>query len=141
MVVEPQVVWMPGSVRTEIHLTAKQTGGAFCLVVDHPPAGWSLPAHRHRGAAETIHIVEGEFEIEIDGERSHFTPGHTVHVPSDAVHSGGNIGATLGRRIVMFSPAGMEQFFLDAGTPHQGADVDLANVLHAATRHGWEFVS
>jgi len=39
---------MPGGVRTEIHLAAEDTEGAFCLIVDHPPAGWSLPAHRHR---------------------------------------------------------------------------------------------
>jgi hypothetical protein len=57
MAAEPQVVWMPGGVRTEIHLRAEETGGAFCLLVDEPPAGWSLPPHRHRGVAETIHIV------------------------------------------------------------------------------------
>jgi len=64
---QPQVVWMPGGVRTEIHLTGADTGGAFCLLVDHPPAGWSLPAHIHEDAAETIHVIEGEFEMTIDG--------------------------------------------------------------------------
>ncbi len=61
---------MPGGVRTEIQLTGEDTGGAFCLLVDHPPAGWSLPPHRHHQEAETIHIVEGDFEMEIDGARS-----------------------------------------------------------------------
>ena len=72
---EIPVVWMPGGVRTEIHLTSEDTGGAFCLLVDQPPSGWSLPAHRHSNEAETIHIVEGDFVIEIDGERSRSVPG------------------------------------------------------------------
>jgi hypothetical protein len=51
---------MPGGVRTEIHLTGDDTGGAFCLLVDHPRAGWSLPPHVHDDAAETIHVIEGD---------------------------------------------------------------------------------
>jgi hypothetical protein len=42
---EPPVVWMPGGVRTEIQLTGADTDAAFCLLVDEPPAGWSLPPH------------------------------------------------------------------------------------------------
>lgn len=70
MSAESRVVWMSGGVRTEIHLDSTQTAGAFCLLVDHPPVGWSLPAHRHRNEAETIHIVEGEFEMDVNGQRS-----------------------------------------------------------------------
>jgi anti-sigma factor ChrR (cupin superfamily) len=62
-----RVVWMPGGVRTEVRLTAEDTDGALCLLVDHPPAGWLLPGHIHHNEAETIHIVEGSFEMTIDG--------------------------------------------------------------------------
>src|SRR4051812_11783022 len=105
----PRTVWMPGGVRTEVHLGGEETGGAFCLLVDQPPAGWSLPPHLHRGAAETIHVVEGEFEMVIGGQTARLAAGETVHVPAGVVHSGGNIGSAAGRRVVMFSPAGMER--------------------------------
>jgi len=36
---DPRTVWMPGGVRTEIHLAGEDTAGTFCLIVDHPPAG------------------------------------------------------------------------------------------------------
>jgi quercetin dioxygenase-like cupin family protein len=137
----PRVVWMPGHVRTEIHLTARDTDGAFCLLVDHPPAGWSLPAHLHHGYAETIHIIEGEFEIRIDGERSLLHAGETAHIPSDVVHEGGNLGTTTGQRIVIFSPAGMETFFLEVGTPAEHLEIDITTALAAATRHGWQFIT
>jgi quercetin dioxygenase-like cupin family protein len=128
---------MPGGVRTEVHLGAEETGGAFCLLVDQPPAGWSLPPHRHRDEAETIHVAEGEFWMEVDGVRSVLRAGDTIHVPRGVLHSGGNVGPAAGRRVVLFSPAGMERFFLEAGaaTPEQ---VDLAAVVAAAMRHGWE---
>ncbi len=131
---------MPGGVRTEIHLTAEDTGQAFCLLVDEPPAGWSLPAHRHHGVAETIHVVDGEFWMEIEGEREALTPGRTVHIPAGAAHAGGTVGASAGRRIVIFSPAGMEQFFLEAGTATAEAEVDPGWALATARRHGWEFL-
>jgi mannose-6-phosphate isomerase-like protein (cupin superfamily) len=131
---------MPGGVRTEVHLRAEDTGDAFCLLVDQPLAGWSLPAHLHRGVAETIHIVEGEFEMVIDGKRSHLGPGETVLIPADVVHSGGNVGPKTGRRILLFSPAGMERFFLEAGRPTSGSEVDPAETLATARRHGWEFI-
>jgi quercetin dioxygenase-like cupin family protein len=140
MAAETRVVWMPGGVRTEIHLTADETGAAFCLLVDHPPAGWSLPAHRHHNEAETIHIVEGEFEMVLDGARSQLSAGQTMHVPRNVIHSGANIGDQPGRRVLLFSPAGIERFFLEAGAPTPGSGVDPAAVLDSATRHGWEFI-
>lgn len=132
-------VWMPGGVRTEIHLTAEDTDGAFCLLVDHPPPDWSLPAHRHRNEAETIHILQGEFQMEVDGETSHLSAGQSIHIPRGVIHSGGNVGSQQGRRLVLFSPAGMERFFTEAGAATADARFDSASALACAINHGWEF--
>lgn len=136
---EPRVVWMPGGVRTEIHLVSEETGGAFCLLVDHPPAGWSLPPHLHRGVAETIHVVAGEFWMDVGGEERRLGAGETVHVPPDVVHAGGTLGEAGGQRIVMFSPGGMEEFFLEVGTAGPADPIDAAAAVAAANRHGWRF--
>ena len=56
------------------------------------------------------------------------------------IHSGANIGQQTGRRLVLFNPAGIERFFLEAGTPTPDSEVDFAGALAAAIRHGWEFV-
>jgi quercetin dioxygenase-like cupin family protein len=139
MSVQPQVVWMPGGVRTEIHLTGDDTGGAFCLLVDHPPAGWSLPPHIHKDAAETIHVIEGEFEMTVEGRTERLGPGETVHVPAGVLHAGGNVGEGTGRRLLTFTPAGMEEFFREVGTASADAETDRAATLDAALRHGWRF--
>jgi quercetin dioxygenase-like cupin family protein len=132
---------MPGGVRTEVQLAGEDTGGAFCLLVDRPPGGWSLPPHRHRNEAETIHIVEGDFEMDIGGQRSRLSAGETVHIPQGVVHSGANIGRRPGHRVVLFSPSGIERFFLETGASTPDGEVDLAAALASANRHGWEFVA
>jgi quercetin dioxygenase-like cupin family protein len=136
---EPEIVWMPGGVRTEIQLGGADTGHAFCLLVDQPPAGWSLPAHIHVDAAETIHVIAGEFEMTVDGITERIGPGQTLHIPAGVVHSGGNVGDGPGRRLLVFSPAGMDEFFREAGAASPEAEIDGRSVLEAAIRHGWRF--
>jgi quercetin dioxygenase-like cupin family protein len=132
-------VWMPGGVRTEIHLAAEDTAGAFCLLVDHPPRDWSLPAHRHHNEAETIHILQSEFQMWVDGETFHLSAGQSIHIPRGVIHSGANVGSQQGRRLVLFSPAGMEQFFTEAGVATADARFDPRSALACAIKHGWEF--
>jgi quercetin dioxygenase-like cupin family protein len=91
--------------------------------------------------AETMHILEGEFELTIEGERVWLAPGQTAHVPADAVHETDNVGTGTGRRVVMLSPAGMERFFLVVGAPSKEVAIDGATALSSALRHGWRFVS
>jgi mannose-6-phosphate isomerase-like protein (cupin superfamily) len=136
----PEIVFMPGGTRTEIHLDGTDTGGAFCLLVDNPPIGWSLPPHLHTDAAETIHVVEGEFEMTIDGRDGRVVAGQTVHIPAGVVHSGVNVGPSPGRRLLTFSPAGMEEFFREAGAASPEAEPDRSATADAAVRHGWRFV-
>ena len=131
---------MAGGVRTEIHLDSQATGGAFCLLVDYPTVGWSLPAHLHRDAAETIHVIDGQFEMTIGERPLSLAPGQTVHIPAGVVHSGANTSQAPGQRILIFSPGGMENFFLEAGAPSPDSEVDRAAAVAAAMRHGWEFM-
>lgn len=136
---EGRQVWMPGRVRTEIQLTSADTAGAYCLLVDEPSAGWALPSHRHRDEAETIHVIEGRFEMTVDGERRELAEGETIHVPAGVSHSGRNVGTDPGKRVVIFSPGGMERFFLEVGQADPNAKIDLQAALEASARYGWEF--
>jgi quercetin dioxygenase-like cupin family protein len=77
--------------------------------------------------------------MEIDGVRSRLSAGQTVHIPAGVIHSGANLGEQVGRRLLLFSPAGMERFFLEAGAATSDGRVDPATVLACASRHGWEF--
>jgi hypothetical protein len=43
--------------------------------------------------------------------------------------------------MAIFSPAGTEESFLEAGAPTARTEPDLAAALAAAIRHGWAFVT
>lgn len=132
---------MPGGLRLEIHLGGEETGGAFCLLFDDPPSNWSLPEHRHRSESETIHILDGEFEVTMDARVARLKPGQTLHVPAGTVHATRNVGTRRGRRMLIYSPAGIERFFLEAGAVTADAGVNLGALVDAATRYGWEFLA
>lgn len=119
----------------EIHLTGAQTAGSLCVVVDHPKPGFRLVAHRHRDEDETIHVVDGTFELEVDGEARTLGPGDTAHIPRGTPHAMRNAGDAVGRRVLVFHPAGIERFFRAAD-----GERDLRRLGELARAHGWELL-
>src|SRR4051794_15033457 len=123
---------LPGGVPVTIALDGEATGGALTLLVDQPPVGWSLPPHRHRNESETIHIVAGRFELIVEGERGELGPGAAAPVPAGPLPAGRNLGDEPGRRVIVFSPAGVEGWF-------RAASADPARAGELALQYGWEF--
>lgn len=136
---EPTVVWMPGALKVEVLLTKDDTGGDFCMLADYPPPGWGLPPHSHANESETIYVIEGQFEMLVGGDPVTLGPGDVAHVPKGVTHSGSNAGDVPGRRVIVFSPAGMENFFLGAGSPEEAVAPDLQQLVGLAVEHGWKF--
>ncbi len=50
-------------------------------------AGASLPDHHHPHE-QIANVLEGEFELTVDGEAHHLKPGQVVLIPSNVPHSG-----------------------------------------------------
>jgi hypothetical protein len=75
------------------------------------------------------------------GRCTRLIAGQTLYVPAEAIHAGGNIGATPGRRVVIFSRAGMENFFLEIGAPSADIEIEPGAALATAIRHGWRFIT
>ena len=125
---------LPGGVRARIHVTGGETGGAFVLLTDEAPPGWALPPHRHANESETIHITAGALWMEVEGERTELRAGESVHIPRGTLHTGGTLGDDPVQRVVIFAPAGMEQFFTALA-----ATTDPAEMARLASRYGWTF--
>lgn len=64
-------------------------------------AGASFPEHSHPHEQISI-VVEGEFELTIDGETKTLTPGRVAVIPPDTPHSGQAVTAC--EIIDVFSP-------------------------------------
>lgn len=99
-----------------IVLTGEQTGGRFSLIDMLIPPGGGPPPHRH-DFEETFVLLEGELEATFRGQKSVVRAGDTVNIPANAPHRFHNASATPVRLLCICSPAGLEKFFIEVGTP------------------------
>ncbi|MCP4345316.1 MAG: cupin domain-containing protein [Desulfobacterales bacterium] len=49
-----------------------------------------LPGHSHHHE-QVVNMLEGEFELTVDGEKKVLRPGDVVVIPSNATHSGKSV--------------------------------------------------
>jgi mannose-6-phosphate isomerase-like protein (cupin superfamily) len=128
----------------EIKLTGAQTGGALCLLEDHPAPGFRPLLHLHRNEDEIVYIIEGEMVLLTDEGETPLGPGGLASIPRGTFHAFQNRGDTAARRLVAFTPAGIERFFLEVGIPAGDRRSppperqDPRDLLEAAERYGWE---
>jgi quercetin dioxygenase-like cupin family protein len=64
-------------------------------------AGVELPEHHHVHE-QWSHLLEGEMEFIVGGEKRHMRPGESAYIPSHVPHSGRTITAC--KLIDVFSP-------------------------------------
>lgn len=65
-------------------------------------AGKTLPEHSHMNEQVSI-MLEGEFELTLDGKPIRFGPGEVIVIPSNVKHSG--LAITDCRILDVFNPA------------------------------------
>ena len=99
-----------------ITVTGAQTGGRFCVIDMHILPGGGPPPHRH-DFDETFIVLEGEMEATFRGKRTIVKAGDTVNIPANAPHRFHNISANATRVLCISSPAGLDEFFTEVGTP------------------------
>jgi quercetin dioxygenase-like cupin family protein len=101
----------------KLHLTGKQTSGAFCLLENLMPPGHMTPPHTHLEEDEAFLTLEGELDIVVVGEAVTVRTGEAAFVPRGIPHQLRNTSGRPVRAIVVTTPAGFGDFVRAAGTP------------------------
>lgn len=101
----------------EDRVTAGDTGGAYSLTEHRIPPGGETPYHVHHGEEEVVYVVDGELTVVTEEGSEAVTGGATVVVPRGAAHGLRATGEGPARILVICSPAGLEEFFHEAGEP------------------------
>jgi oxalate decarboxylase/phosphoglucose isomerase-like protein (cupin superfamily) len=77
----------------------------------------AVPRHTHTREDEVYFILDGELEVTV-GERTFvLRPGDTLLAPRDIPHQLRNSGNTTNHYLLVFSPAGFEEFIMATAVP------------------------
>jgi len=134
--------WVVGDLYT-IKASGRETGGAFCLIEVIVPPQSGPPPHIHRREDEAFYIIEGLFTVSIDGQQLTAGPGSWVRLAKGSLHYFKNVGTSTGRMLILATPAGLDEFFLEAGRdadvskPEDGVatDADIERLLAVAPKY------
>ena len=118
---EGRAVRMAGAQLVTRKVSSEQTGGAYSLFEDEVgPGGGEGPHVQHR-EDECFYVLEGRFEFLHEDVRIAAGPGSLVYVPKGDLHAFENIGETTGRMLVLQTPGGAyEGFVEEVGEPATG---------------------
>jgi len=120
--------------------TAADTGGTFSLAVETTPPRGGFPLHVHHREDEVMFILEGEFEIESDGEISRVGPGTFVLLPRDVPNGYRNVGDGPGRFVHLTVPGGFEDVVRETSRALAEGGQDPQRMKAIGSAHGIEFV-
>jgi mannose-6-phosphate isomerase-like protein (cupin superfamily) len=104
---------LPTRGRGTVKLSTAGSGGAlsaFELVME---PGEGPGVHVHGRDHELWYVIEGEFRFLLGDALVHQPAGGLAFGPRGTPHTFQNIGAGTGRLLVITSPSGLEEFFLE----------------------------
>ena len=126
---EERWYWYPGHSLT-FKSIGKDTGGTctWMLVENAPREG--VPFHKHFHEDESFYVIDGRFEITVGDATVVGGPGTYMYGPRGVQHRWTNVGSGRGRLLNVFTPSGIEDYFLAVTIPitssSQQLSVDMA---------------
>lgn len=99
-----------GGSHARLLVSGVQSEGSYCMLEISSPAGRATPNHKHQHEDETIHILEGELSVDIEGALHTLRTGETLLLQRGTAHQLINRSDRAVRYLVICAPAGFDQF-------------------------------
>src|SRR5215211_5535988 len=136
--------WWQGALM-KIKARAADTGGALGLVEGTFYQGFGPPLHVHHHEDEGMLVLEGEIRFRQGTEEVTAGPGTLVWAPREVPHAF-KVQSPSARALVIVTPGGFEEMFVDGGVPASestespalGYDPDAARAL--AEKFGFDVI-
>jgi quercetin dioxygenase-like cupin family protein len=124
--------------RMHVHLSSRDTAGAYALIemVHQPSVGPAL--HTHPRGPESFFVLEGEYTFTVGHATILVQAGAAVAVPAGVAHRY-VVGASGGRALVI-TPPGLEHYFTEIAKRLDRGPVPLEKEFEVAARYGQEFL-
>jgi quercetin dioxygenase-like cupin family protein len=130
-----------------ICLSGADTGGAYSLLEVSLASGIGVPRHTHTREDEAYFVLAGELEVIVGDEKFVLRAGDILMAPRGIPHQLRNSGDLENHYLLVFSPAGFEEFVRmtalpapdDAIAPTEPPAVAVQNVHDLAAEYGIQF--
>lgn len=142
---EGEALWFNGGLCI-VKASGRGTKGRLAAVEFRIPAGFGAPLHIHHHDDEMFLVLEGEVRFRLGDDVIEASAGSLVYGPREVGHS--FTADTDARLLLLFAPAGTEEFFRAAGKPARWigqppADeqfLDRETLAKIASSHGQDFL-
>ena len=101
----------PFGLDVNVLLTTEATGGAISVLMGWHKPGEGPPDHVHFNQEEMFFIVEGTYELTVDGDTTTAGAGTIVFIPRNVVHRFKNVGNTTACLLDWSLPGGQDHYF------------------------------
>ena len=132
----------------QIKLTGAETGGRCAVFEFFVPPGGGPPPHVHQREEEMFYVLEGELTFTVADTKFVVSAGAFLNAVRNVPHAFKNEADVPARAVVVVSPAGLEDYFLEVGIPWDDAyrapgpasPEQLAQMVAAAPKYGLEIL-
>ena len=101
-----------GYSRISFKTSPRETSGNLFMIEHSNLLAGGPPLHVHHAQDEWFYVMEGEVLFQVGEKRVRLKAGDSVLAPRKISHGWAAVGATPGKMLIAFTPAGkMEQFF------------------------------
>ena len=106
----------------------QETGGVYSLLELVIPPGSGPPPHTHLKEDEGFYVLEGIFKVWVGGNAPlELNPGDHAFGPRRIQHNFKNVGTAPGRLLLIFTPGGLEGYFMELAEVRAVGGDDLLN--------------
>ncbi|MDN7242833.1 cupin domain-containing protein [Planococcus sp. N028] len=141
---EGDAYWFNGTLM-EVKATGNETNGAFSLLEGLLPSGYETPLYAKTNEEDMFYVLEGEITFTVGEKTIKGIPGTFVYVPRHIKHKFKVEGSTPAKALFMFTPAGVEQFFIEMSVPadkyelpSEPMELDMEKFAAAGQKYGIE---
>jgi len=105
---------------------SRDTNGLYSLLKFNTPPGGGPPLHCHANEDEGFYVVEGIYRFWVgDAAPVDVYPGAHVFGPRGIFHRFQNISDMPGEMLIIFSPAGCENYFMELAAVREAGGKDV----------------
>ncbi len=118
-------------------VSGTETFGRFAVVEETSPPKGAVPAHFHNQTDEIIYVLEGRYEMLIDGRIGIAKQGDVIVIPRNTTHGFRNLLDTSSRMLAIITPSGFENFFAEV---NRLKNAEMAKIVEIGKRNDLELV-